>query len=1020
MGAVADAGGGLANIVQEGISGVGGAINRGGKSLGTQGIERPELAPIQSGTSVQDVQNAQSQAQQALASQQALLQALQGQGGLGMQSQAANQQQALANALAGANGVGTQQSAIQGLQGAAGQYADIAAGRGPNPAAAAYRNATGQNVANQAALMAGQRGAGANTGLLARQAAQQGAATQQQAVGQLAQLQAQQQIAGLQGYTGAQQALGGMGQNLVAQQAGAQNAYASQANQLAGQQLNANNAYMQNQLANQQAMQNSLSGVNQANVANQSSVNQGASAMGVQQAKGQQGIIGGLFKGAGAAVGAAAHGGMIQHLAEGGTAQQGQFDPNAPTSSFSKFLSGYGVNVGNNLGEVGDQQLNDGAADFAAGIKKQLMAPDELEVGEGQAVETPQAPMNPVQSPDAPIGPAGMAPTMAVAAKGGLAKAGGHVDAKNPAQKAVKSGDDYANDKVPTMLSEKEIVIPRSITMGENPVEESAKFVAKIVNEKGMAEGGKVEADEEEEEDLPDQEVADVEVADKEIPTLAPTAAPAPVAQGPSVTPPQSAPTAPMQPTAPTAPTQPAAAAPSAPNAVTPRPEEQSKEFNPKLDHQRMMGDVLNFGSDLRFQKIKPKTYSDLWGEKSTPGKIGTLVGLMFAGAGSGLIGGENVVLQMMDKQIERDIEAQKANQENKQSWFTLSMQNAMNQPEIQKRMEETKGIREENLRKKYENDTLGIARLEADATTFGYETMGLLNSMQDMVSRMPDGPVKDQHRFTLDNEVFPKAIKAIEDRFAAAAEKKALLMATSPVPKSKPKPPPSKGYAVPGEYYDAVNQNKLNEMAQRGKILPNAPNAIPPSQLGAVQEEQKRLDQHRKVYANAQKVFEILSQKDNAGQLPAAKLASGIASGAGALLGSLGGPGVGTAIGGTLGHLGGNKVGESIAHIYERERNILVDQLVGTLDPNKSFEERKRIAESMLPAWNDDSKTITQAHKELYRQFSASPAESTPLLDQYGLKYKLPEYEFKAPKKKEEKTEEKKPESRSREKARP
>src|ERR1700677_3453377 len=68
-------------------------------------------------------------------------------------------------------------------------------GQGPNVAQNQLAQATGANVANQAALAAGQRGSSQNVGLLARQNAQQGAATQQNAAGQAATLGAQQQIA---------------------------------------------------------------------------------------------------------------------------------------------------------------------------------------------------------------------------------------------------------------------------------------------------------------------------------------------------------------------------------------------------------------------------------------------------------------------------------------------------------------------------------------------------------------------------------------------------------------------------------------------------------------------------------------------------------------------------------------------------------------------------------------------------------------------------------------------------------
>lgn len=67
-------------------------------------------------------------------------------------------------------------------------------GQGPNPALQALQNQTGQNIQQQTAMMAGQRGASANPALLARQAAMQGANIQQQSVGQAALMQAQQQL----------------------------------------------------------------------------------------------------------------------------------------------------------------------------------------------------------------------------------------------------------------------------------------------------------------------------------------------------------------------------------------------------------------------------------------------------------------------------------------------------------------------------------------------------------------------------------------------------------------------------------------------------------------------------------------------------------------------------------------------------------------------------------------------------------------------------------------------------------
>jgi hypothetical protein len=115
----------------------------------------------------------------------------------------------------GNQGMNYQLQNVAAQQALAAQLGQLAAGNGPNPALAQLNQTTGQNVANQAALMAGQRGAGANPGLLARDAAQQGAATQQQAVGQAATMRAQQQLAGINALQNQQQLQAGQANGMV-------------------------------------------------------------------------------------------------------------------------------------------------------------------------------------------------------------------------------------------------------------------------------------------------------------------------------------------------------------------------------------------------------------------------------------------------------------------------------------------------------------------------------------------------------------------------------------------------------------------------------------------------------------------------------------------------------------------------------------------------------------------------------------------------------------------------------------
>ncbi len=462
-------------------------LGKAGSALGPSGAA-PELGKIQQGTSIQDVTDAQKGAANSLAAQQSLLQALQGQNGIGNQSEVFNQSQGLANQLGGANAVANQSSALNAQQqlaaqqqATAQQYQNIANGTGPNPAQAALNNATGQNVANQAALMASQRGAGANIGLIGRQAAMQGANTQQQAVGQGAQMQAQQQLAGLSGLTNQQQAIGSTNQNvagiasqqLAAQQA-QQQALAQQANAQVNQQVAATTANSQGQLANQQQMQNALQGVNSANVANQGNVNSGNVALSTTHTQGQQGILGGVLSGFGGALGsmggatagaaAGAEGGDVTEMPRASLVSDEESYPkpvqassppsiNGPSSSFGNFLHNWGVN---NKKESQDQTIVSSSANPGS---------SSLQKGTGTAMK-------------------GLVTAIA-AAKGGVATKGGTVKAQTPDQKAVKKGNSYDNDKVPALLSEGEIVIPRAVLQSKDPARGAAEFVAKIMAKRG-------------------------------------------------------------------------------------------------------------------------------------------------------------------------------------------------------------------------------------------------------------------------------------------------------------------------------------------------------------------------------------------------------------------------------------------------------------------------------------------------------------------------------------------------------
>jgi hypothetical protein len=389
---------------------------------------------------------------------------LSGGGGAGFQAQGANLQNPVTNAqatgaydtaqgqlknidpfiqaLQAQNGIGNQSSVFNQGQQLANQLSQQAQGQGPNPALAQLANSTGQNVGQQAALMAGQRGSGANVGLIARQAGQQGAGIQQNAAGQAAVLRAQQQLAA----QGALQQQQGMLGNLASQQVG------QQANA-----INMGNNAAQNE---QQILLNGINNQNNSAVNNASQMNSANASVAKENAGMQGKFLGGLGGGLGAAALTAFTGGAAAPLI--GAAQ-----------SLPAFES---------LGGGGMKFSNTVAAAHGG------MIPHMVEGGYVPApTPTPTPPVNGLGSAEASmrkafhfanggqVGPSSFAGQFLNKAPMDY-RSGGMLPGR-----AVVQGDSPKNDTVPIMGSPGEIMLPRHITQGEDAPEKAKQFVAALL-----------------------------------------------------------------------------------------------------------------------------------------------------------------------------------------------------------------------------------------------------------------------------------------------------------------------------------------------------------------------------------------------------------------------------------------------------------------------------------------------------------------------------------------------------------
>lgn len=386
---------------------------------------------------------------------------------------ALNQQAAFMNALKAQNGIQNQSDVYNQMQG-------VANGTGPNPAAAMLANSTGANVANQAALMAGQRGVGANPALLARQAAMQGANIQQNAAGQGAAMQANQSL-------NAMNAAG----NIAGQQVG----------NLAG----ATQGYNQAAQSEQQNLLGSIAALNNASTGSQNSVNsangQVANTVAGSQMKAGYGAINGAATGM-----AMAKGGVVPRYADGGAV--------APKSKAAGFLYGSAPSSeggGPSVNAMG-QPMNNGKGDdiestagnnlgAAAhnGMASLFTSNPSVDPDMGSATAMSGGPMEMMEA-------AGPEAAM-MAAKGGkvpamLSPGEKYLDPRQardvakgkanpmegktvPGQAKVK-GDSLKNDTVPAKLDPGGVVIPRHVMQSDDPAKNAAAFVAAVLKKQAL------------------------------------------------------------------------------------------------------------------------------------------------------------------------------------------------------------------------------------------------------------------------------------------------------------------------------------------------------------------------------------------------------------------------------------------------------------------------------------------------------------------------------------------------------
>lgn len=123
----------------------------------------------------------------------------------------------------------------------------------------------------------------------------------------------------------------------------------------------------------------------------------------------------------------------------------------------------------------------------------------------------------------------------------------------------------------------------------------------------------------------------------------------------------------------------------------TPKVPETPQQYQPKMASAQeshavpstLSSEDASWNNDLQNGHITPETYGSLFGKQDTLGKMGMMFGMLASGMGSGITGQPNMVMDMMNKEIERDLDAQKTSKVNAMNFHKLANEHAVNQAQI-------------------------------------------------------------------------------------------------------------------------------------------------------------------------------------------------------------------------------------------------------------------------------------------------------------------------------------------------
>lgn len=377
-----------------------------------------------------------------------------------------------------------------------------------------------------------------------------------------------------------------------------------------------------------------------------------------------------------------------------------------------------------------------------------------------------------------------------------------------------------------------------------------------------------------------------------------------------------------------------------APNAGTIEMEGQRKPRDDKDD----LNEALDLG------KIHPKTVNDLFAEKSTLGKIGTLFGLMVSGAGAGLTHQPNAVMELMQRELDRDLEAQKSSQAAKQNWFNAAM-----------------------AHRRLEGEMPGIqAKSDIETTHAVKNRMRLAvmaNYLPMIVEQYPAGPMRQAAQQMLNT-----VQQYMQQKNSAGNATTAGQMSALDVLQNENKAAPARADGA------AVDYDRLNNANRAAGFIDMPGFGLNDAQYGQANQEAAQAERNRAMAKNYMDSFQNLNTL-TAGQSNATIEAAGnLLAGASRAI-----PGVGSVVGGAAGG-----AASDLANKFQQWRNSQI----------KTLGIPEDVAEAILPSIYDLASGKDSTREAKFKkgmEYFERVEKQLPMLRKAGALTPFPKFEFPA-----------------------